>query len=593
LILITLLEKIKFNNFKCFEDFEINFNLFNVIVGKNNSGKSTIIDAITIISNVIRFAPYRKFTSRFDESADVCILEDRDIPFSKNNVHHNYNKENSIIIAKFQQGREIKIAFPYNDNPYAILTVNGLDIYNPNVIKEKFPSSIGIVPAVGLFEDFENLRKKKYVQSILLTHLMPRHFRNIWYHFDEDFEEFKKLLEATWPSYTIHTPEFNTSTYSLDMYFEEDHISREIFWSGHGLQIWLQLLTFLVKLGKKETLVLDEPDVYLHSDLQKKLIHLCKERANQVIIATHAVDIIEECNPDDIISIDNKLNASERLSTVDDVQICINQIGSYQNLKLVHFLKSKTCLFIEGRDLRYIKKFAEIINEKKIVNEDGFSVIQIGGSSNWEKLKHINWIFRTSLGESIKSYLILDRDYRTEYTIAEMTEELQSKNVNVHIWRRKEIENYAINFEVLYRIFNQLYKERHSEIEVPLSKIEFEKQMIRIIDEFNVTVYSQLTAEEIKKRPNKKMDVSGVIASRYSDFEKEWKDVDYRLKVIPGKEFFACLNRWLGKNYQLSISVNTVLSNMRSDEIDPEVKAVIKEFIALIMDDQKIYSRSF
>jgi len=51
-------------------------------------------------------------------------------------------------------------------------------------------------------------------------------------------------------------------------------------------------MTFLVKLEKMDTLVLDEPDIYLHSDMQKKLINICKEMSNQVIVATHAVDMI-------------------------------------------------------------------------------------------------------------------------------------------------------------------------------------------------------------------------------------------------------------------------------------------------------------
>jgi len=582
-----LLEKLIFKNFKCFENFEISFNQFNVIVGKNNSGKSTIIDAITIISNVIRFAPYRKFTSKNEDTEyppfeDVCILEDRDIPFSKNNVQHNYNQENSEIIAKFRKKREIKIIFPYNDTPYAILSVNGDIIFSPTIIKEKFPLSIGIIPPVGLFEDFENLGKRSYVQSILLTHLMPRHFRNVWYYFDEDFQEFKKILEETWPSYSIEIPEFNSSTNSLDMYFKEAHIPREIFWSGHGLQIWLQLLTFLVKLGKKRTLVLDEPDVYLHSDLQKKIIHLCKERSNQVIIATHAVDIIEECNPEDIISIDNKLTKSERLSSIDDVQICINQIGSCQNLKLVHFLKSKTCLFIEGHDIRYIKKFAEIIGEKSIISEDNFSAIQLEGSANWEKLKHVDWIFRTSLGESIKSYVVLDRDYRSDSTITNMTIELESKNVNVHIWRRKEIENYAINFEIIFRLFIQKFKERNPISKNPLSKIDFENELLKIMDGFKAYIISQQTEEEFKTRSDKKIGRSSIYETMYANLERQWGDINYRLIVTPGKDFFTNMNNWLNQNYHFSISASLVLSNMESNEIDPEVKDVIKEFVALM-----------
>ncbi len=44
-----MLEKLKLKNFRCFEDYEIEFDKFNVIVGKNNAGKSTVIDAIKLV----------------------------------------------------------------------------------------------------------------------------------------------------------------------------------------------------------------------------------------------------------------------------------------------------------------------------------------------------------------------------------------------------------------------------------------------------------------------------------------------------------------------------------------------------------------
>ena len=40
-------EKIKIHNFKCFEDFEISFKKsLNIIVGNNEEGKSTILEAL-------------------------------------------------------------------------------------------------------------------------------------------------------------------------------------------------------------------------------------------------------------------------------------------------------------------------------------------------------------------------------------------------------------------------------------------------------------------------------------------------------------------------------------------------------------------
>jgi len=43
------ISKLKIKNFKCFDEVEINFDPnFNLIIGENNSGKSTIFDALRL-----------------------------------------------------------------------------------------------------------------------------------------------------------------------------------------------------------------------------------------------------------------------------------------------------------------------------------------------------------------------------------------------------------------------------------------------------------------------------------------------------------------------------------------------------------------
>ena len=45
-------------------------------------------------------------------------------------------------------------------------------------------------------------------------------------------------------------------------------------------------------------MILDEPDVYMHPDLQRSLVKIVKNRFKQVIIASHSVEILSEVNPE-------------------------------------------------------------------------------------------------------------------------------------------------------------------------------------------------------------------------------------------------------------------------------------------------------
>jgi predicted ATP-dependent endonuclease of OLD family len=366
------------------------------------------------------------------------------------------------------------------------------------------------------------------------------------------------------------------------MFFKENGITREIFWAGHGFQVWLQLMTFLVKLGRKETLVLDEPDIYLHSDMQKKLVNICKERSNQVILATHAVDIIEESDPDDIVSIDKNSNRSRRLSSIDEVQTCITQLGSFQNLKLVHFIRGKTCLFVEGKEFRYLKMFAKKLNFESFAREDGFSVIELGGFSNWSWVTQIPWIFLNTIDEKVKCYVVLDRDFHTDQEIDEIVNNLEQKDVKVHVWARKEIENYAINYDALYRMFTDEFCKRHGDVEIPLSSIEFKEKILSFFEDFKGYVLSQTITNRVETRPDHSVDPSTITSQVLEEFENDWQGIEFRRKVVPGKDFFAKLNVWLTEEYHLTMSVSHVINSIRSEEIEPEVREVINDFILLV-----------
>jgi len=572
-----MLVQLKLKNFRCFKDYEVEFDRFNIIVGKNNTGKSTIIDALKLVSNVRRYAAYRT------KGTYGYYIEERDIPFSLINLRHNYaDDEDSIIDSKFSDNTEVEITFPVDGRPSVNFTKDRLPITDHKLLRLYSAHSIGIIPAVATFEESEKLGNKKYLQSILVSHLTARHFRNIWHYFEDGFEEFQEIIEETWPECTIERPEFYVPENVVCMFFRENNVTREIYWAGHGFQIWLQLMTYLIKLGRMETLILDEPDIYLHSDMQRKLINICKKRSNQVIIATHAVDIIEEGDPEDIISIDKNSNAAIRLSSIDEVQTCITQMGSFMNLKLVHFIRGKSCLFVEGEDFKHLKVFAKNLEFETFTREDGFSVIPLEGFSNWDRLLYIDWLFKNTFGERIKCYVILDRDYYTGEKIDEIIDNLQQKSVKVHVWERKEIENYAINEDALYRMFKDKFRTRNKSGRMPLLKANFKNKMISIFENLKNDARSQIIAQAINTRSDKSIHESTIISEVSSEFENNWKNVEFRRNVIGGKDFFAQLNTWLNKQYHVTIPFRYAIRSLRPDEIEPEIRHVLNEFIQLV-----------
>jgi predicted ATP-dependent endonuclease of OLD family len=63
----------------------------------------------------------------------------------------------------------------------------------------------------------------------------------------------------------------------LSMFALENRITRELFWSRFGFQIWCQLLTHISRAQGSSLLVVDEPEIYLHPDVRRQLLGILRD----------------------------------------------------------------------------------------------------------------------------------------------------------------------------------------------------------------------------------------------------------------------------------------------------------------------------
>lgn len=138
----------------------------------------------------------------------------------------------------------------------------------------------------------------------------------------------------------------------LDFFFTEatSNAEREVFWTGDGLQIWLQVLYHSFRQRDVGTLVLDEPDVFLHPDLQRRLVAMLEDLGPQIIVATHSPEVIAEASKDSVISVDRSRRAAQRVRGTLQVDRLISDLGSAFDLGIARALRSRVALFVEGQD---------------------------------------------------------------------------------------------------------------------------------------------------------------------------------------------------------------------------------------------------
>src|SRR5208337_62276 len=189
------------------------------------------------------------------------------------------------------------------------------------------------------------LVKLATVQRNLHTHLASRHFRSFWFYYPQGFDEFADLVAETWPGMEVERPEQSDET--VLMFCREKRMTRELFWAGFGFQVWCQLLTHITRSAKATLLVVDEPEIYLHPDVQRQLVDLLRHIGPDILAATHSSEIIAEAEPSEIMLVDKRGTSAKRLSDVGEVQAALNLIGSIQNITLAQLARTRKVVFVE------------------------------------------------------------------------------------------------------------------------------------------------------------------------------------------------------------------------------------------------------
>lgn len=74
-----------------------------------------------------------------------------------------------------------------------------------------------------------------------------------------------------------------------------------------------------------------EPDIYLHSDLQRQLLGLLRNLGPDILIATHSTEIISEAETDDIVLVTKSRPNARRIRDPAQLKDIFRTLGSNLN----------------------------------------------------------------------------------------------------------------------------------------------------------------------------------------------------------------------------------------------------------------------
>ena len=575
----TRIRRIEFSNFKALSSYSLTLGEVNVLVGPNNSGKSTVIGALRTLDAAVRLARTRAPTRVYIGESTVIgyRIPQESVPISLENVQTNYNGNESRVTVHISNGNSLALVFPNDGGCVLVPQVNGSVVTSAANFKREFPVTLVIVPVLGPLEHNEVRRERSTVVAGLSTHRASRHFRSYWHYHPEGFEEFSALIARTWPGMNIEAPECDHATGLLTMFCREERITREMYWVGFGFQIWCQLLTHLSRATEDSLVVVDEPEIYLHPDVQRQLLGIIRDIGADVLLATHSSEIIAEADPVEIVMIDKRRRTGERLKNVAGIQRALEAVGSSQNITLTALAKNRRVLFVEGLDdFRLLRRFARKLGMQELSSGIGITALESGGFGSWERITILASGIAEALGTSLMIGAVYDHDYYCDEQIADVLKYLESGLKLARVLGRKEIENYLLVPAALDRaIVRTLNARRERGAEKVSAVVDSAGLLEEITRPLKDDVLSQLMARRHDYLKHTGQDKSQLYKDTLSAFESRWGSLSTRIALVPGKQVLGVFRQRVQDLCGATLTEARIAESINREDIPADMRQLL------------------
>lgn len=331
-------------------------------------------------------------------------------------------------------------------------------------------------------------------------------------------------------------------------------------------------------------LLFDEPDAHLHPSLQRclaKFLQEPRENPKQILLATHAPDLIEELPVESLVWIDRLETEGRRSDSVGKALVDLGAISAFQAAALAG---ACSILFFEDKDDR--EALSEIL--RRCGKTDLLSksrLERLRGYGDADKLSGVTAILRELIKAKVAVAAILDADYTTTTSEGSATVDGSALIIRLPC---KELENLLLlSPRTIAAAAREEAEKRGDYLGTPVPSPS-EEEIARRIDELTLAkdIEDQARGHWIhrwSRENNVNLNNAGELARGGKLFTEHWKDAEWRRRFCPGKVVLKLLKEWLQKEYSLSFGVRTLFRNYEPDErirgLFDKLEAHVKEHL--------------
>lgn len=229
---------------------------------------------------------------------------------------------------------------------------------------------------------------------------------------------------------------------------------------GTGVGQVLAILSIVVALESPCTIIIDEPQSFLHPGAIRKLMGVLRQYPqHQYIISTHSPQLLTTINPSTITLVTKERGKPSAIKSISpseqtDLTLCLEELGA----RLSDVFGADQVLWVEGKT--EAKCFPLII--EKLLNRPllGTAIVHVDSTGElegkdaervikiYERLSEGGGLVPSTLG------FIFDRENRTDAKIGELIKRLGGDRIR--FLGRTMIENYFLNADALAEVMLKL-----------------------------------------------------------------------------------------------------------------------------------------
>ena len=476
---------ISIQNFKIFgQNVKIDLTSPTVLIGPNNSGKTSVLQAFALWSLGIKTWNLHKGQSKARIRYGVPInrlnlsqLPVQNARFLWNNCEVRKGSTEPIIVT-ITIGLEIdgglyecSIEFTQSNSELIYCKPKGCLVEDGHILEIATNIQVNLLYSMSGIAIEEVRLPMERVNYLMGQGMTSEVLRNLCFNlYEESPNDWNTIIK--WMNklfgMQIQPPRYIEAKGSLELTYKHHGAKRalDIASAGRGALQILLLLSYMYS-HKSSIILVDEPDAHLEIIKQRTVYALLNEIANvngiQLIIATHSEVVLNEAVDNNIaMLLDGDIKS---ISDKDkDIKPILKEFG------VEHFYKAsitKNILYIEGStDISMLKEFAKLLGREKVVdildgelnsyyiqnpcydNNIENIVDRKEGFYNSKYIRHF-----TAIKKMIPDFVglgIFDSDGNNN------NDGKYPEGLSIIKWKKYELENYFISLNVLDQYFEDI-----------------------------------------------------------------------------------------------------------------------------------------